>query len=156
MFSRIVVPLDGSECSDRAFDVALRLAKAEGAELRICSVVDPIVVGGTTPPSPALDLLLADRENEARRLVNDAVEKARREGLDADGEIELGVAFDAILRYAKREKAGVIVMGTHGRSGIKRLFLGSIAESVLREAPCPVIVVRESRAAKPAHQELAS
>jgi nucleotide-binding universal stress UspA family protein len=135
--------LDGSRCAERALEVALSLAKTESARLAICSIVDPIVIVGTMPPSPALDLLLFDRENEARHLVEAAIEKARRAGLKAAGEIYLGVPFDEILKFAKREKADAIVMGTHGRGGIKRLFMGSVAESVLREAPCPVIIVRD-------------
>ncbi len=147
MLKNIAVALDGSACAQGAFDVALGLAKSESAALSICSIVDPIVIVGTTPPSPATDLLLIDREAESRRLVEAAVERARKAGIDARGETHLGVPFDEILRFAKRQKADAIVMGTHGRSGVKRLFLGSVAESVLREAECPVIVVRERAAA---------
>jgi nucleotide-binding universal stress UspA family protein len=143
MFEKIVVPLDGSRCAKRALDVAIKLARSESAALAICAIVDPIVIVGTTAPSPATDLLLSDREADARHLVEAAVQEARVAGLQAEGEMHLGVPFDEILRFAKRKKADAIVMGTHGRSGLKRLFLGSVAESVLREADCPVIVVRD-------------
>jgi nucleotide-binding universal stress UspA family protein len=142
MFSTIVVPLDGSETANRAFEVALNLAKAEGARLAVCSVVDPVLIAGTTPPSPAADLVLADMERESRDVVDAAVERAKRAGLQASGAMRLGVPFEEILAYAKAEKADAIVMGTHGRSGLRRLFIGSVAESVLRKAFCPVIVVR--------------
>ncbi|MBV8490658.1 MAG: universal stress protein [Candidatus Eremiobacteraeota bacterium] len=143
MFKKIVVPLDGSACAQEAFDVALALARNESSELAICSIVDPIVIVGTMPPSPAADLMLADRETESRHLIEAALQKARAAGIKAEGEMHLGVPFDEILRYAKRQKADAIVMGTHGRTGLRRLFLGSVAESVLRETTCPVIVVRE-------------
>ena len=143
MFKKIVVALDGSKCAAEALDVALGLAKNEAAELAVCSIVDPVVVVGTTPPSPATDLLIADRETEARHLVDMAMQKARSAGIKVLGEMHLGVPFDEIVRFAKRQDADAIVMGTHGRTGLKRLFLGSVAESVLREASCPVIVVRE-------------
>jgi nucleotide-binding universal stress UspA family protein len=144
MFRTIVVPLDGSPCAAQAIDVALKLAQTEPADLAFCCVVDPIFVVGTTPPSPALDLMLADRENEARHTLRQAIEKAESCGVKARGEVTLGVPFDEILRFAKREKAGAIVMGTHGRTGIKRFLFGSVTESVLRQADCPVIVVREA------------
>lgn len=143
MFKRIVVPIDGSACAEKAFDVAVRLAKSEGAKLAICSVVDPITVASVSPMGASADLLIADMEQEAQREVDGAVDKARRAGLDASGTVLNGVAYNEILGYAKRRNADAIVMGTHGRGGLQRLFLGSVAESVLREAPCPVIVVRD-------------
>ncbi len=150
MFKRILVPLDGSACAQQAFEVALSLAKSEHAELEICSVVDPIVICGTTPPSPALDLLLRDAEIEARRLVTTAVQLAHVAGVGAAGEALMGVPFDEIRKVAGRTHADAIVMGTHGRTGLRRLFLGSVAESVLRGSPCPVIIVRERGAHEPA------
>jgi nucleotide-binding universal stress UspA family protein len=150
MFKKIVVPVDGSPCSDEALDVALNLAKSDSAELAICSIVDPVVIVGTTPPSPAIDQMLAAREIESRRLVKAAAEKAGRAGVKAETETHFGIPSEEILRFSKRRGADAIVMGTHGRSGLKRLFLGSVAESVLHGAPCPVIVVREG-AAKAAH-----
>lgn len=146
MFARILVPLDGSACADHAMDVALSLAKSEGSELVFCSVVDPIVICGTTPPSPAVDLLLTDAETEARRLVTTAQKRAHAAGLKARGETRKGVPYDEILHAVEHVKADAIVMGTHGRTGLRRLFLGSVAESVLRDASCPVIVVREKAA----------
>lgn len=146
MFERLLVPLDGSTCADKAMDVAFSLAKSEGGELVFCSVVDPMVICGTTPPSPALDLLMTDAENDARRLVTTAQQRAHAMGLKARGEMRKGVPYDEIIRAAEHAKADAIVMGTHGRTGLRRLFIGSVAESVLRNAPCPVVAVREAAA----------
>lgn len=146
MFERILVPLDGSTCANKAMDVALSLAKSEGSELFFCSVVDPIVICGSTPPSPAVELLLSDAETEARRLLTTAQQRARAGGLKAQAEMRKGVPYDEILHAAERAKADAIVMGTHGRTGLRRLFAGSVAESVLRNAACPVIAVREKAA----------
>ncbi len=146
MFERLLVPLDGSACADKAMDVAFSLAKSEGGELVFCSVVDPMVICGTTPPSPALDLLMTDAENEARRLVTTAQQRAHAMGLKARGEMRKGVPYDEIIRAAEHAKADAIVMGTHGRTGLRRLFIGSVAESVLRNAPCPVVAVRKAAA----------
>lgn len=144
MFKRIVVPIDGSECAGYALDLAIDLAKRQGARLAICSVVDPIVVTGTAPPSPALDVVIADMENEARKRVAEAVRRAEQAGVGAHGEMVMGVPFNEILRYAHDCEADAIVMGTHGRTGLQRFFLGSVAEMVLRKAACPVIVARDS------------
>jgi universal stress protein A len=143
MFRKIVVPLDGSQCAAEALDVALTLAHGGTATLAIVAVVDPIVFTGSMPPSPALDIVLADREKEAHHRVDEAIGKAKLNGLAATGDVHLGVPYEEILNFARRENADAIVMGTHGRSGLKRLLMGSVAESVLRGARCPVIVVRE-------------
>lgn len=146
MFKKIVAPLDESKCSEEALDVALNLAKSESAELAICSIVDPTDVAGGAPAPAAMELLLASCEVECRRLVEKAVAKAQLAGVKARGETHFGLTSDEILHFAKRQGADAIVMGTHGRSGLKRLFLGSVAESVLRGATCPVIVVRQAAA----------
>jgi nucleotide-binding universal stress UspA family protein len=148
MFKRIAVALDGSECAHQAFEVALELAQAHHSELGICSVVDPIIVAGTAPPSPALDLVLRDVALAARALVEDAVEQARLAGIRASGETRNGVAAFQVLEYAARFKADVIVIGTHGRHGIPHLLMGSVAEVVLRDSPVPVLVVRASKLTK--------
>jgi nucleotide-binding universal stress UspA family protein len=142
MFKKIAVALDGSKCSDQAFEVGLNLARAERAELGICSVVDPIVVAGTAPPSPAMELAIADMEREAKALVEKAAQRARQAGLVVTSQTCDGVAAFEIVKFAERFGADAIVMGTHGRGGLKRLFMGSVAETVLREAAVPVIVVR--------------
>ncbi len=142
MFKRIAVSIDGSEPSKQAFAVALQLAKAEHAELGICSFVDPIMFAGTAPPSPAMDLVIRDMESEARALVADGIDQAHKAGLNASGWAHSGAPVYEILKYAKHFKPDLIVMGTHGRSGIRHLLMGSVAEGVLRQVSVPVLVVR--------------
>ena len=144
MFKKIAVALDGSDAAHQAFNVALRLAQAEHAELGICSVVDPIVIGGTCPPSPAMDVVIRDMEIEARRLVSDGVERADKAGLRASGQARSGVPAFEVLRYADRFGADLIVMGTHGRRGFQHFLMGSVAEVVLRESSVPVLIVRQA------------
>ena len=152
MFGKIAVALDGSECAKRAFEIAIELAKVERAEVGICSVVDPILIVGTTPPSPAVDIVIRDAEGEARKLVSDAVDRVRAQSLAAVGETRSGVAAYEILDFAKQFGADLIVMGTHGRTGFGHLLMGSVAEIVLKKAPVPVMVVREPQAV-PSAQE---
>ena len=90
MFKKIAVALDGSACSQQALGVAIGLARAEIAEIGICSVVDPIVIAGTAPPSPAMDLVVRDMESTARTLVTKAVERGHRMRLPPAGRLAAG------------------------------------------------------------------
>jgi nucleotide-binding universal stress UspA family protein len=139
MFKRIVVALDGSACADHAFELALQLAKLEGCALAVCSAAYTSVLYG----SPQLiQRAYADIHREARRIVEEASLKAKTAGVDVKGAILEGEPVRQIVSYAKKIKADAIVIGTHGRSGLKRLFMGSVAEGVLRSAPMPVLTVR--------------
>jgi len=146
MFKKIAVALDGSESAQQAFDVALQLAEAEKAEIGVCSVVDPIVIAGTAPPSPAMNLVIRDMEIDARRIVTNAIEAAQRRGVAASGQTRSGVPPFEFLNYAERFNADLIVMGTHGRRGFAHFLMGSVAEIVLRESKIPVLIVRAAAA----------
>jgi nucleotide-binding universal stress UspA family protein len=143
MFKKLIVALDGSRCAEAAFEVALDMAETQRATLAICSVIDPIMIAGTAPPSPAMEIVIDDMERFAKKLVADAVETASKRGIVASGGTCAGAPAFEIVRYAKEAGADAIVMGTHGRSGLKHFLMGSVAETVLREAKVPVIVVRE-------------
>ncbi len=150
MFTKIAVALDGSEAASKAFSVALGLAQAQKAELGICSVVDPIAITATSPPSPAMDIVVRDMEIAARRTVTEAIERACREGVTATGQIRTGVPAFELLKYAERLGADLIVMGTHGRRGFQHFLMGSVAEVVMRESSVPVLIVRNPPAQRKA------
>ncbi len=134
--------LDGSPCANHALGYAVGLAKAEGAKLIIYAVVDPFSILGRTPLRPLEEERVAAAKAEADRFVADAVGQALAAGVAAEGCVELGrPALKILDRAAKAVDA--VVMGTHGRSGFRRLFMGSVAEAVLRASPCPVLIVRE-------------
>lgn len=143
MFSRIVIALDGSDCANHALDVGLNLAKATGASVTFCSVVDPATFAGFAPPSTEMDQQLKLDEDDAAKRIDGAKAKAAKLGLNATGEIVLGKPAREILDFAKRESADAIVLGTHGRTGVRRVLLGSVAEDVLRHSHVPVLVVRQ-------------
>ena len=143
MLKRIVVPLDGSECAAHAFNYALGLAKAQGATLDVMAVIDPVAILGRTPSRPHEEKQIAEARADADRALKSAVETAANAGIPAERHVELGDPVDKIVEHATKKRAQAIVMGTHGRSGFKRLFMGSVAEAVLRLSPCPVVVVRE-------------
>ena len=158
MFKRIAVALDDSDCAREAFATALELAKTEGSEIGLCSVVDPIVISGSAPPSPEMDLVIRDMELAAQRLVRQGVEQAHAAGIVGSGQARCGVPAFEVLGYAKSFGADLIVVGTHGRRGLPHSLIGSVAEVVLRESNVPVLTVRGRSATSKAalHRDLAN
>lgn len=143
MFENLLVAVNGSPCADRALELAVMLAKAEGSKLVICSVANPSALYGQPPA--VVELALEQIRDDARHAVNQALGKARAAGVTAEGcLLDGGPAYEIVL-YAGKIHADAIVIGTHGRSGLKRLFMGSVAEGVLRAAAMPVFTVRESQ-----------
>ena len=148
MYSRILVPIDGSPTARRGLDEAMALACELGSALHVLNVVDARLllgeVSGRTPPEQLLD----DWRAAGDKLVADAVAAARARGISAQGAVRCDTALrvcDAIVDEAGKSHAGLIVMGTHGRRGLKRVALGSDAELVLRESPVPVLLVRAAK-----------
>ena len=153
MYSRILVPLDGSPTSQRGFDEALALADKLGSTLHLLNVVDARLLIGEVSAYAPPDQLLEDWRAAGDRLLTAAVERARAKGVTADSVVRCDPGYrvcDMILREAKDTGAGLIVMGTHGRRGLKRMALGSDAELVLRESTVPVLLVRGEEAANTA------
>jgi nucleotide-binding universal stress UspA family protein len=143
MYKRIFVPIDGSNASARGLKEALKLAKQDGARLRLLHVIDESVMA-MTPEVGVVDLsgTLID---EGKKLLEKASAQAARSGAKVDTvmpETFAGRVADVILDEARKWRADVIVMGTHGRRGITHMLLGSDAEAVVRGAPVPVLLVR--------------
>ncbi|MFY9780046.1 MAG: universal stress protein [Candidatus Baltobacteraceae bacterium] len=143
-FERIVVPVDGSEPSERAVALAIRLASDLQAALTFCHVVDreAIVAQYIAVPygdaGPSLELA----HQEGERFLEMAAGKASQAGVEARTKLLEGPAVEEIVRFSRAERFDLIVMGSHGRRGLARIFMGSVAEGVLRTAPLPVLVVR--------------
>ena len=141
---RILHPSDFSSASRVAFARAVADARAERAELLIVHVlpaVTPLVGDGYMSPKTYDDMERSMRAYGQKQL-DKLVAKAKAAGVRARGLLLEGTAADAIVRTARSKRADVIVMGTHGRSGLARLFMGSVAERVVGTAPCPVLTVR--------------
>ena len=143
MFNRIVVPTDFSNCAEAAWALAKRVASTPGSELVLVHVLTeaPLYGEGVLPMETAQKV----REG-ARRWAEEALEtwtgKARAEGLSARYDMRSGVPDQEIVGLAQDERADLIVIGTHGRGGIQRALIGSVADRVVRLAPCPVLTVR--------------
>jgi nucleotide-binding universal stress UspA family protein len=142
----LLVPTDFSETAAAALDYAKALAKALGAGLHVLHVVeDPLVLVPAPPAAegyPALLDLREDLTTQARRTLETLLTEPERETLRAKVDVVSGVPHVEIVAYAEREKLDLIVMGTHGRGPVTRLLLGSVADRVIRRAPCPVLIVR--------------
>ncbi len=144
MFKHILVALDGSECSHQALDIAVTLAKEQGARCTVCTVVD-IVRAASTMTFATGDIVnqwIATLNQDARQIEDQAIAKHADSGVNIESIVVEGYPSAAIIDVAEKKSADLIVMGSHGRSGLKRLWLGSVAESVVREAPIPVLIVR--------------
>lgn len=145
MYKRILVPIDGSDASRSGLREAIQLAKALGASLRLVHGVNEMFVMGTDYTGMYVDDFLSSLREGGRDLLEKAQLEARNAGLEAETQLieALGhSAADLILDQAREWGADLIVMGTHGRRGIRRVVLGSDAEQVLREAPIPVLLVK--------------
>ena len=141
LYDRILVPTDGSPEGDRAIEHALSLAAVHGATVHALSVVDTASYAGA-PMEGAWegidDLLRSDAEDA----VTEFEERATGSGVPVETAIADGSPSREIIRYAERNDCDLVVMGTHGRGGIDRLLLGSVAEKVVRGSSVPVLTVR--------------
>lgn len=143
-FYRVIVPTDFSSGSEEALTVAVRLASAAGSELVLVHVLveAPRFSEGPFAGSRTRDVHEAARRWAEARLEEWAA-KARAAGVPARTALRTGIPFREIVDAAADERADLVVMGTHGRGGINRALLGSVADRVIRLAPCPVLTVRE-------------
>lgn len=146
VYKRILVPVDGSSASNAGLKEALRLAKDQHAKLRLLHIVDELVVFNTPEAGFNIQSVVESMKRSGQQLVKRAVKLAASKGVKAEsGMIEsAGVRVaDIITRQAKRWRADLIVMGTHGRRGVNRMLMGSDAELVVRNAGVPVLLVRD-------------
>ncbi len=144
-YRKILVPVDGSKASQRGLREAVRLAKEQDARIVLLHVVDEFYVVA----SPEMGAYSADMVELLRKSGKRLLEKARavvaKQGVKVDTvmrEIIGGPAAGEIVRQARKIRADLIVIGTHGRRGIRRVVMGSDAEQVVRTSPVPVLMVR--------------
>jgi len=142
MYKRILVPLDGSELAKKALDQAEKLAKAFDAEIVLFQVVPFMPIYGS--PELVTPLIVDEKQKEsAEKYLLDLVEDLRKEGFKVTSMVKTGqqVALE-IIDFAKERGVDLIVMCTHGRSGITRWVLGSVALKVLTRAETPILLLR--------------
>jgi nucleotide-binding universal stress UspA family protein len=137
-FQKILIAVDGEPVAAHAAEIGIQMANCLKAEVAFIHAVDPALIHA---PGVASEELLREAEREGRRML-DALPRGVGPSLTALQFIRIGKAAHEILTAAKEWPADLIVMGSHGRHGIPRVLLGSVAEAVMRHAPCPVLVVR--------------
>jgi nucleotide-binding universal stress UspA family protein len=144
MTRRILHPSDFSTASSAALRKAIEMAKASRGQLLIAHVISPIVpLAGEGYISPKVyDEIAASNRTWAGRQMAKLLAQVKKAGVRVSGTLLEGVAHEQIIRFARSKRADVIVMGTHGRSGLAKLFLGSVAGRVVTAATCPVLTVR--------------
>ncbi len=146
MYTHILVPIDGSPTSDRGLDEAVKLAQTTGARLRLMHVVDQLAFAAGMDGSGAMTAdLIPLLRGAGEKILKTA--KARVEASGVAVETALFDSFagrvcDLVVAEARNWHADLIVLGTHGRRGIGRVFMGSDAEQIVRQAPTPVLLVR--------------
>jgi nucleotide-binding universal stress UspA family protein len=142
---RILVPVDFSEYSEKALSWAVTMAEQWRSHLYLCHVI----------PQPSYPHMLAGADlvefeaklrGTAETQLRDLKSKQQSHGVPIDIRVVIGEPFNDICRVAEEEQIDLIVMGTHGRTGLRHALLGSVAERVVRHSPCPVLVVGKEAA----------
>ena len=142
---RILYATDYSKASARALDQAVQLAKQNAAELLVVHVLEPVTpyVTGDDYGSTELYLRLEETtKKEAQSSMHKLMQKLQKLKVKAKSLLLKGSTHDQIIKAAKSAKADMIVIGTHGRTGLTKLFMGSVAGKVVSTAQCPVLTVR--------------
>lgn len=150
-FKKILVPVDFSPHSNLAFRYACLLARQFDAKLSVIHVVDSLAYSVTD----TLNVVEHRRalETLSTTLLDNLRAELEEQGLAVKTRVIIGTPYRAILDQAVRGRIDLIVMGTHGRTGVEHLLLGSVAERVVRLSPCPVLTTR-APASKPARKKL--
>ncbi|HEX6796270.1 MAG TPA: universal stress protein [Ktedonobacterales bacterium] len=156
MFTRILVPLNGSALAEQVLPDAARLARANGATVMLVRVIRPLVEYEAMRPAPGAWLPAADNtlRDAATAYLNELRAKEPLLDVSTEAHVLVGPVAPIVLRAADDERADIIVMSTQGRKGIARWLQGSVAGAVIRDAQVPVLVLRE--AATPLAADLAA
>ena len=145
MYNKILVPLDGSELAECSLEHVKKMASGGGvSEVILLRVVEPIAPNDAVPWVQA-NYTIADvqriRRDEAKKYLKIAVDNLIKAGLPARGEVIDGRAAESIIDYAREHQIDLILISSHGRSGIVRWALGSVADRVLRHSTIPTLLI---------------
>jgi nucleotide-binding universal stress UspA family protein len=156
IFQKILVPLDGSDHSRRALESAIQIAKSFNSKLMLLTVhhvtITPVTSLELTIQAPVIvpDASAAEMTERAieaahnydKKILAEAEAKVRSEKIEVESELIDGNAVEEIVRKSEEGKFDLIIMGARGLSTIKKLFIGSVSDGVIKKAPCPVLIVK--------------
>ncbi len=150
LFGTILVPLDGSELAERALPYAQQLARELGSRLILLRVINGLDLAGSLGfsgflPAEVFDAALQDEQRAAAEYLQGVAERIRAVGLAAEWVLKTGDPAGEIVEYEREGKASLVVMSTHGRSGLSRWVYGSVADRVLRGGAVPVLLIRTTQ-----------
>ncbi|MGB5079361.1 MAG: universal stress protein [Burkholderiales bacterium] len=143
-YKRILVPVDGSPTSAAGLKEALKLAKDQRAKLRLLHVIDELIVFNTPETAVNIEPIIEELKRGGERVLQAAGRLALAKGIRPESDLResAGVRVSEVIgAQARRWRADLIVMGTHGRRGVNRMLMGSDAELVVRNASTPVLLV---------------
>jgi nucleotide-binding universal stress UspA family protein len=145
MYKKMLVAVDGSDASNQGLDEAIKLAKALGSKLKIIHVLNDVFLVGADQPYLNYEAVLESFRASGEKTIAAASARARERQVDFESELidaQGQRASEAIVRHAQEWGADLLVLGTHGRRGLRRVALGSDAEAVARSSTIPVLLVR--------------
>jgi nucleotide-binding universal stress UspA family protein len=145
---KILVPTDLSELSLSAIEYARSLADVYGAKLYFLHAVEVVPVVSFPTVDFTLETALNDEVEKARELMEHLLSDSLKNVADISVNIRRGVAFDEIMRFIEQEDIDLVVMATHGRTGLPHIIMGSVAEKVVRHSPVPVLTVKPQKMQK--------
>jgi universal stress protein A len=141
LFKRILVATDLTPTSQSAMNEALTLAKEDGAELMVAHVCETPNITQAIAPA-VFDEWKGNLKSGAYEALQPFIDEAHEGGVHAGALVLFGTPYEAIVEAALENNADLVILGTHGRKGVSRFFLGSVASRVISTAPCPVMTVR--------------
>lgn len=140
MFSKILVPLDGSALAEKALPFATDMAKAHGAAVVLLRVIHPLFL--EEPVTEAEQTIIEKEKERAGKYLTAVAKKLKAEGVEARADVGDGEVANVILNTAKAEDCDLICMTTHGYSGMERFIWGSVADKVAKAANVPLLLIR--------------
>ena len=145
MYRRIIVPLDGSKLAECVLPHTEIIAKLCNASVELVSVIEPIELptrGGIALSVDDLKQMESHTKNDAQNYLREIVERLKNTGMKAHSKLLVGKAADSLIDYIHKNNFDLLIMATHGRSGISRWIWGSVADKILHSSAIPVLLVR--------------
>ncbi len=146
IFQKILVPLDGSEHSQRALEASIHLAKKLDGKLALLTVYSATNVATPDPELSAMarqsTMTIQNVLDSCKEILAEAKQKAKSEKIEVETELAEGNPVDVIVKRSKEGKVDLIVMGARGLSTLKKILVGSVSDGVIKNAPCPVLIVK--------------